>query len=237
MPFKRESFVEGGVKGVKEFIGRLDDIEEDVEGKFGPQDAITYRDVEITESAEEVALDEGLFTTWHKHSDRKNSMSGRLAFQWMDFADAHDIASPDDDDLTAWGQLAAAFKDKLVKYRKVTIEFGEDMNPGTGYVPVEVMEGAKGKPASKPSGKPAPKSNGKPASKPEPKAIDSALVKAITAAIGEDGATRDIIRREVVKKAALRTILGTAGGLDNVLTALVEQGTLTESEGFYTKPE
>ena len=59
----------------------------------------------------------------------------------------------------------------------------------------------------------------------------------MTEAVGDDGATRDIIRRAVVKQAALRTKLGAAGGLDTVLAALVENKTLSEDDGYYTKAE
>ena len=139
MPFNRDAFVEGGAKGVKEFIGRLDEIEEEVEGQYGPQDALHYTDVEITDSAEEVELEDGQFSDWHKHSNRKNSASGRKAFMWMDFADVNGLEAPDDSTLTPWQQILAAFKGKLVKYRRHAIEFGEGMSPANVFVPVEVV--------------------------------------------------------------------------------------------------
>lgn len=230
MGFKRNAYTEGGMKGVLEFTGRLEEIEEEVEGNYGPQDAYHYYDVEITESEEEVDLDEGRFTSWTKHSSRKNSVAGKTAFAWMDFAEAHNLEPDADDDLTPVQQVASAFKDKHVRYRRVTHEFGEGMNPGSSFVPVELMEKAPAKPAGRGT-KPAP---AKPTpSKPAKKEPAPEIVEAIVAAVGEDGATRDIIRREVVKKAALRTALGASGGLDTVLAILVDLGTLTESEGYY----
>lgn len=223
MPFKREAYTEGGVKGVTEFIGRLEDIDEEVDGQFGPQDEWHYHNVEVVESEEDVTLDEGRYTAWTKHSTRKNSVSGRNAFMWMDFAEQHGL-EPDDSEDSPLQQIASAFKDKRIRFRRTTHDFGKDMSPGSSFVPVELMAGKKAAPKKAVTSE-----------KPEPKGdIPDEITEAIIAAVGEDGATRDVIRREVVKKAALRTALGKAGGLDTVLAKLVEGSVLYEDEGLYS---
>jgi hypothetical protein len=241
MGFNRDAYVEGGMRGVVEFIGRLEEIEEEVEGSYGPQDAYHYYDVEVTESEEEVELEEGRYTAWNKHSIKKNSVSGKTAYVWMDFAEAHGFEPPDDDDLTPVQQIAEAFKDRLVRYRRMTHEFGEGMNPGQSFVPVEDMEAEKKTTPARRTGRTNDAAKSTPARTPrapaKPKGPAQEVVDAVMTAVGEDGSTRDLIRRAVVKKAALRTALGEAGGLDKVLEYLVENDKLTEADGFYAVPE
>lgn len=223
-----DDLVEGGLASVSKFVGRLDDVEEDVEGKFGDQKELHFSDVEIIEAADDVTLEEGHYTCWVKQSNKKNSTDGRMVADWVEFAKAHDM-----------GPLPSCFYGVLMEWDKATYEFGGDMNPGRAMIPVKLVEeGGKKKSASSKSKTKTPKKTA-----PTPPAEDDnedggsdvpeILAIAIHAAVGEDGATREMIRRAVQKKAALRTALTAAGGLDDVLSAM--EDTLDEDEGTYTR--
>ncbi len=224
-----EDLTEGGLASITEFIGRLDDVEDDVEGKFGEQKELHFSDVEIIEAADDVTLDEGRYTTWVKQSNKKNSTDGKMVADWASFAAANDL-SP----------LPTCLYGVLIRWKKTTYEFGDDMSPGRALIPVELIEtgGKKAKTSKKTKTTAAATTEAAPPSNEdeddsdgEEAAVPAALVEVIHATIGEDGATREMIRRAVSKKQALRTALTEAGGLDAVLEALQ---TIEEDDGTYT---
>ena len=233
--WNEDDFTEGGLASVAEFVGRLTDIDEDVEGKFGDQLELHFSDVEIIEAGEDVALDEGRYTSWVKQSKKKSSTNGLMYKDWREFAQANDM-----------GPLPSCFFGVLMRWRKATYEFGDDMNPGRALIPVELVEegGKKKSTSTKSKAKTASTKPAAPAAPPTTEQADEddddkgnglpeILVEAIHAAVGADGATREMIRRAVQKKAALRTALTAAGGLDEVLSAM--EDTLDEADGTYTR--
>ena len=221
-----DDLTEGGLASVAEFIGRLVDVEDDVEGKFGFQKELHFSDVEIIEAADDVTLDEGRYTSWVKQSNKKNSTDGKMIADWTTFANDHEM-----------GPLPACFYGVLLRWRRTTYEFGDDINPGRAMIPVEVIEeGGKKKPTkAKTKTTPAPAPAESEEDDSEDNSVPEVLVTAIHGAVGEDGATREMIRRVVQKKAALRTALTAAGGLDTVLSAM--EDTLDENDGTYTRVE
>lgn len=226
--WKVDDFTEGGLASVVEFVGRLNDIEEDVEGLYGTQDEIHFVDCELIEAGEDVTLEEGRFTTWIKQSNKKNSVAGKMVAAWAEFASAHDL---DVDD------IPNCLMNGLMRWKKVTYEFGDDMSPGRAFVPVEIIEEGGKKAAKKVTGK---KATSKPAPPPEDDDDDDAevpeiLVKAIHDTIGEDGATKAMIQRTIKQKAELRKALADYDGdLSAVLDAMPS---IEEDDGSYTRVE
>lgn len=223
-----EDFTEGGLASIEEFIGRLTDVEEDVEGKFGDQLEFHYSDVEIIEAGDDVTLDEGRLTSWVKQSGRKNSVNSRMVADMVEFAKAHDM-----------GPIPSCFEGLLIRYKRAIYEFGDDMSPGRAFIPVELIEEG-----DKKTKKASTKTKGKatPAAPPPEEEeeqnsedVPEILVTAIHETVGKDGATREMIRRAVSKKAAMRKALTDAGGLDKVLSAM--EDTLDEEDGTYTRVE
>ncbi len=231
-----EDFTEGGLASIEEFIGRLTDVDEDVEGKFGFQLEFHYEDVEIIEAGDDVILDEGRLTSWVKQSGRKNSVNSHMVKDMEGFAKDHDL-----------GAIPACFEGIMIRYKRATYEFGDDMSPGRAFIPVELIkEGGKSKTKPKPkAGAKAGKgTKNKPEAAPPPdededdgeeSGVPEVLVTVIHEAVGEDGATREMIRRALTKKAAVRKALTEAGGIDAVLTAM--EDTLDEDDGTYTRVE
>ena len=219
MPWNREDFKEGGTKGITEFIGVLDEVEDEVPGKFDKlQDVYHFSAVEITQSEEDVTLENDELVTYTTHSRRKNSTSGKLAELWMDFCDAQRLDSPPD---SLYGMP--------IRYKRETFDFGPDMNPGSGFVPVEIPDA---KPSKKVRGAAQVTHSGR-NGKNAPPALDAKLVALAVATAGEDGATRDLLRRELTKRASDRASIVALGGIDTYLTLLVESGDLTEDDGVY----
>jgi len=229
MPWNPDEFVKGGRAGIERFYGKLKEVEEDVEGDYGPQVALYFEEVRIIEAADEVDLEDGEFTDWIKQSSKQNSVNHKMVTEWVEFAKAHKL-----------GPLPDSLYGLDLEWKKATYDYGTDrrtgeaLNPGRAFVPVGYAEEEK-KPKGKPKGKPKDESKDE-SSEPAGDLPDD-LVEVIMGVIGEDGATRDIIRREVVKKAATRKLMSEAGGLDKVLDAMKEAGHLTNEDEFYFAPE
>lgn len=225
-----DDFTEGGLASIEEFVGRLTEVQEDVEGKFGDQLEFHYEDVEIVEAGDDVTLDEGRLTSWVKQSGRKNSVNSRMVADMVEFAKAHDM-----------GPIPSCFEGLLIRYKRATYEFGEDMSPGRAFIPTELIEEGDKKKKSKTTAKTKGKTT--PAAPPpeeetedsEESNVPEVLVTVIHEVVGEDGATREMIRRALTKKAAIRKALTEAGGLDEVLSAM--EDTLDEEDGTYTRVE
>ncbi len=227
-----DDLVEGGLASIEEFVGRLTDVDEDVEGNYGLQKELHFHDVEIIEAADDVSLDEGRYTCWVKQNNKKNSTDGRMIADWAEFCKAQSM-----------GPMPSCLYGVLIRWQKATYEFGDEMSPGRAMIPVELMEeGGSKKSKSKSKAAPAKTSTKKapppPAEEPEDEdeepAISEAVTTAIHGAIGEDGATREMIRRVFLKKAALRKDLAKFGTLEEVLEAM---NTIEEDEGTYTMVE
>ncbi len=227
-----EDLVEGGLASIEEFIGRLDDVEDDVEGKYGLQKELHFSDVEIIKAADDVTLDNNRYTSWVKQSNKKNSTDGLMLKDWKAFAAAHKL-----------GALPDAFYGVNIRWEKTTYEFGEDMSPGRALIPVELIEEGgkktKAKPAKTTAAKTPPPADDSDDSDESEAGGDSdhgvpeELVTIILATVGEDGATKDMIRRAVTKASANRKLITAfEGGLDAILVALEEQ--LDEDDGAYT---
>ncbi len=215
---------EGGLRGINIFVGKLREVEEDVEGTYGTQLALHFYDVEVEDSADPVILEEGKYTTWTKQSTKKGSSNIKMLALWEVFCKTNKL-----------GALPGGLYDLNIRWEKTTLEFGEGMSPGTVFVPTELVEAVAPVKAAPRRGRPKSEevednADGPSSSENVP---NDAIVKVVMATVGEDGATRDIIRRDLMKKATLRTKMTAAGGLDAVLAYLVENGSLGEDEGFY----
>ena len=116
----------GGLASVEKFIGRLESLDEDVEGKYGLQIALYFEDCELIEAGDDVTLENGKFTTWVNQSNKQNSTNGYMLVAWQEFAAEHDPEIPPFGILLEW--------------ERQTYEFGDDMNPGRALVPVAVVE-------------------------------------------------------------------------------------------------
>ena len=233
--WEEDDFVEGGLASIEEFTGRLTDVEEDVEGKYGLQKELHYGDVEIIKAADDVTLENGRYTTWVKQSNKKNSTDGRMSADWRQFAKDHKL-----------GALPDGFYGQLIRWEKTTYEFGDEMSPGRAMIPLELLEGDSKKTSkSKTSTKAKPVKPTKPADEDEPEDSDDSddggdsgvpeeLVTIIHKTVGEDGATKDMIRRAVTKTSINRKLIAAFdGGLDAILEAM--EDSLDEEEGSYTR--
>ncbi len=228
--WEEDDFVEGGLASIEEFTGRLTDVEEDVEGKYGLQKELHYGDVEIIKAADDVTLENGRYTTWVKQSNKKNSTDGRMSADWRQFAKDHKL-----------GALPDGFYGQLIRWEKTTYEFGDEMSPGRAMIPLELLEEGSTKTSKKTSTKAKP---AKPVDT-EPEDSDDSdsdgdsgvpeeLVTIIHKTVGEDGATKDMIRRAVTKTSVNRKLIAAFdGGLDAILTAM--EDSLDEDEGAYTR--
>ncbi len=112
-------------KVIREFIGRLDKVEEDVPGKYGLQIEFRFYGVEVTRADGDVVLPDFRLISWVKQSKRKNSVYGRMLVDWEAFAKAHSIEG-----------LPDGFYGTLMRWEERTYEL--DGN-GSVFVPVEVI--------------------------------------------------------------------------------------------------
>ena len=68
--------------------------------------------------------------------------------------------------------------------------------------------------------------------------VPQELVDFILSRVGEDGATQDLIRRDIAKKLAMKKLKDAVdGGLEAVLVHMVSEKVLTEDDGTYFLPE
>ncbi len=229
-----DDLVEGGLASIEEFTGRLTDVEADVEGKFGAQKELHFEEVEILKAADDVTLEEGRYTTWVKQSNKKNSTDGKMIADWTEFAKAHDL-----------GPLPSCFYGVLIRWEKTTYEFGDDMSPGRAMIPVELLEegGSKAKTKTKAKTSTKTKASAPPTEEPDTEEetvppsdsdVPEEIQKLVLDTVGEEGATKDMIRRVITKTSANRKLIAAyEGGIDGILTAL--EDVLDEDDGTYTR--
>lgn len=240
-----DEFQSGGLKGITKFVGELDEIEDDVEGKFGMQLALYFSEVEVLESVDEVSLEDGKYTDWIKQSNRTGSVNEAFATNIREFIKDHDLGKSVPDSI---------YGNRIIWERQTVVEGDEEkkMSPGTCLVPIALEGEEDEKPAKKSKASKSSKSTekkgrkAKPEPEPEPdedddseneSSIPDTLVDFIVETVGEDGATRDLIRRNITKKTPMRKAMTEAGGLETVLDYLVENERLTEEDGTYFQPE
>lgn len=199
--------IEGGFKGIKKIRAKLSNVEDDIEGQYGTQIRLTFKDVEVLESEEPVVVRDGYLQTYVKQSNRANSVNMKMLRDWELFARQYGLTIPN-------GLL-----NKDLVWENKTYPFqGEGMSPGKAYVPIAF--------SSLPS-------TDVPSVPPPP---DEELVGLIRHLVGDDGATRDIIRRELIKKASLREKLESMGGLERVINFMTENNLLVVSDGVLMVP-
>ncbi len=236
-----EEFISGGLKGITKFNGQLTEIEEDIVGTYGDQMALYFDECTVLESAEEVSLEDGKYTDWIKQTNKKNSVNQMFVQHIKTFITHHKLKG---------GVPDALYGVDITWERLVVLEGNEDkgMSPGICLVPVALVgqeAPAKGRRASKTEEDSEPPTRKRRATTPEPEgdedgesaSIPSELTEFILGIIGEDGATRDLIRRDITKKTALRKLQIAAGGLDPVLAHMVEGGGIVEEDGTYFLPD
>ncbi len=243
-----EEFISGGLKGITKFNGQLTEIEEDIEGLYGDQMALYFDECTVLESAEEVSLEDGKYTDWIKQTNKKNSVNQMFVQHIKTFITHHKLKG---------GVPDALYGVDITWERLVVLEGNEDkgMSPGMCLVPVALVgqeAPAKGRRASakteeEPAAPPRRRRRAAPDPEPEdeeppategddggePTNVPSELTEFVLGIIGEDGATRDLIRRDVTKKTALRKLQTAAGGLDTVLAHMVEAESIVEEDGTY----
>ena len=224
----RDDFSEGGLKGVKEFSGRLTNVLEDVEGRYSLQKQFNFSDVEIIESQEPVQLKDGNYTAWLKQSSNKKSVDFHIVGAMIDFCVQNNIK----------GELPNCLYDLNIVWKMEQFEFdgdgadGEPMKPGSGPVPLSLV----GEDSKRKKAKPPADEEGGAGEEAMP--VDDTISAIVMETIGEDGATRDMIRKATTSKAKTKKLVEAyPGGLDGILETM-EANHLFESEsGFYSPAE
>ena len=224
-----DEFHAGGLKGISKFNGKAKEFEEDVDGKYSLQVALYFEDVEVLESTDEVVLEDGDYTDWIKQSNKTGSVNEQFALHIRDFIRANKLKG---------GVPNAIYGHMITWERQEVTEASDDgkMSAGLCLVPVALVDEeppvktTKTTKATKASAPPAEEYDDEPDENDGPHAE---LVAFITKCIGDDGATRDLVRREVAKKTPMRNHMKAFGDgkFDSVIDALLESETLVEDDG------
>ncbi len=238
--WKSEDFSEGGFKSLKSFSGKLVNVEEDVEGKFSIQKRFDWQDCEVIEMTEPITLKDGNFSDWMKQSGSKSSVDAKVVAALEKFCKENKIE----------GSLPACLYDTNIVWEQFIVEFdgeGQDgtaMQPGYAYAPISLV----GKKATPARGRKAKEEESETPEPEEPESSDDAgdeveavevpelLSDKVKEILGDDGATRDMIIRDLKKTAPLRkAVAGVDGGVDAVLSAM-ESGNVIGSDGDFYFP-
>lgn len=204
-------FTEGGMKAVMKFRGKLVDLEEDIEGTYGLQVRFDFEDVEVLECSDKnFELEGDELSDWIKDSPAKKGLKGRAFHRMVDFAKQHSM-----------GPVPSCFEGMDLIWERQEFDFGEDMSPGKAFIPVALGEDFEDSDGD---------DNEVDLSKVE---IPDKVRDLIVEIAGEDGATGDTVKRALTKKKTIRTVVEELGGHAAILSALVEQGVLTEDEGVF----
>lgn len=219
-----DDFQESGFASIKKFSGVLTDVEDDVEGDYGPQLSFHWSDVELIEAGDDVSLDNAEFTDWIKQSSRKGSTNDRVVKAYREFKDENGLEGSMEYFKFLHGVRCI--------FEKVTYDFGKKINPGTAFVPVEIVEEGASKPkkASKAKAKAEVVED---EDEDEAVEIDPKLSAAVLAAVEDEGLTSALIKAALNKKASTRKLLDEAGGIKTVLAALVDEGVIVEDDGVF----
>ena len=114
------------IRLIRQFIGRLDTIKEDVEGKYGPQIELHFSEVEVTQADGDVVLSDFRLISWVKQSTRKKSTHTRMLVDWETFAKDRSIKG-----------LPDAFYGIQMRWEERNYDIGGQT--GAAFVPVEVI--------------------------------------------------------------------------------------------------
>ncbi len=234
-----DEFVSGGLKGITKFQGQLTDIEDDIEGKFNTQYALYFDECVVLESAEEVSLEDGKFTDWIKQTNKKGSKHQAFVRHITTFIKDHKLKG---------GVPDALFGLDIIWERQTVIEGDEDdgMSPSLCLVPIAMADdepAPKSRRAAKTDdeeapAKPARRRRSAAAESPAEESVSRELTDFILSRVGEDGATQDLIRRDIAKKLPMKKLKDAVdGGLEAVLVHMVSERLLTEDDGTYFLPE
>ncbi len=242
-----DEFVSGGLKGITKFQGQLTEIEEDVEGKYGDQLALYFDECTVLESAEEVSLEGGKYTDWIKQTNKKNSVNQAFVGAIATFIKAHNLKG---------GVPDALYGQDIIWERQVVIEGNEEdgMSPGLCLLPIAMADDepppatksrrgrtvdTKGATVDDEEAPPKRARRSRAAAAEPPAEEESAdvpkeLIDFILSRVGEDGATQDLIRRDIAKKVTMKKLKDAVdGGLEAVLVHMVSEEVLTEDDGTY----
>ena len=214
------SFTEGGMKAITKFRGKLTDLEEGVEGTYGLQVREDFIDVEVLECTDpNFELEGDELSDWMKDSPKKSGLKHRAFMKMKEFAQAQNM-----------GPVPSCFEDLDLIWERQEFDFGEGMSPGRAFIPVALGEGFVASDSDDDNTDDSDDSGTVELSDVE---IPDAIRDLIVEVVGDDGATGDTVKRAVIKKKKIRTLVDEFGGHDFVLKALVEQGILVEDEGVF----
>ena len=203
-----DEFVEGGLKGLTQFIGTLEGFEDDVEGKYGTQVRLDFVNVEIIESVEPIKLDNKEHSEYIKQGSRKNSVNQKMVADWTAAAKEMGV-----------GPIPSCFFGKPLMWTRATYDFGEDMTPGTAFVPSAL--GVDASFAYSPAGD-------------ETVDVPEALEAKVLEVLGDEGANADMVRGSLARKKSTREALAELGGIDVLMASLVVSEVVSESDGLFT---
>ena len=223
----REAYIDGGIGGILLFLATLTGVEEDIPNDFDStklRARIDFKDVEIIESEDAVALDDENFHFFFTQSNKKGSVSEKVVNEYDDFAQNENIEGIAIDNLEG---MRVYYARRVAEFGKNKAT-GEQMNSAKYWVPVG-LDGAdldKIK-ASLKGGKAGKSGGGKAAGADELQAV---ILEA--AGMGETEAGI----KKAIKSASsdARKAVSGGGGLTVVLTSLVETSLLTLEDGVYT---
>ena len=201
-----DEFVEGGLKGLTKFIGTLEGFEDDVDGKYGIQVRLDFVNVEIIESVEPIKLDNKEHTEYIKQGTRKNSVNQKMVADWTAVAKEMGV-----------GPIPSCFFGKPLMWTRATYDFGEDMTPGTAFVPSAL------------SGDSAP-TPGLDETVDVPEALETKVLEVL----GDEGANADMVRGSLARKKSTREMLAELGGIDVLMASLVAAEVVAENDGLFT---
>lgn len=221
MPLVRnpEAFIEGGIKGITLFEATLAGLEEDIPNSFQEgklQARIDFSDVEVLESEDAVTLDDDSFHFYFTQTNKSNSVAEKVINAYNDYATAENIEGLAIDNLEGM---------RLIYAREV-VDFGKDLSSAKFWYPVgkagddveAIKKAVFGK--GKKGGKKADSSQ----------ALNEFILEAASMGDTEEGIKKAIKSAE----SDVRKAVSAGGGLEKVLTSLVETSLLSEEDGVYT---
>ncbi|KKL41286.1 hypothetical protein LCGC14_2367630 [marine sediment metagenome] len=219
----RDAFIDGGIKGILLFEGTLTGVEEDIPNEYQEkklQARIDFDDVEILESEDAVALEDDNFHFFFTQSNKKGSVNEKVVEKFDDYAQKHNIEGIAIDNLEGL----------RIIYAREVVDYGKDMNSAKFWYPCAPAKGADIEAIKKECfGK------GKGKGKGSKKADGSSALQELILEAGGMGETLEGFKKSIKSAPAdTRKAVQAGGGLDAVLTALVETELLSLEDGVYT---
>ena len=211
-----------GFKGVNSFEAELNEFADDVKGKFGLQVAWHYEKVSGVDVPEGFDFKDDLFTAYAQQKSSPDSTYGKLLIDWTAFAATNDL------DLD---NIYECFYGLRIRFERVTYENdgvddeGKPFNPGTGFVPVELLGGRSASDTAK--------------DEPEEETSDGPsdeLVAAVVSACAKGGATPVVIQKAIKTKKVGRDALAEYGSIDKIIEALAIADKITVDDDGVVHP-